>query len=231
MSTNADVVSRVVNGLRALSKDTHVSQRYILSIAKTKARFLMSQKLDEMTLFKESGLISVVDCFPLEPVGPKDCGIVEFESCSSVMRSCKKLPEGLFGKNGSGIINVFNMDESKEYVYITPRGYFQRKDRKYKRKNSSFFTIADGRLLLLDSKNEMVRLFMIALDKDEANSLSECSPKDNHKSKWESEFVCPDRFLDLVIRDTITEVANFYRTTPVDENPNLDENQKSQTVR
>ncbi len=63
MITNGEFVSRVVNGLKALTKDSHISARYIAHIGKIKAKFLMGQKLDEMTLFKEDGLITTVPCF------------------------------------------------------------------------------------------------------------------------------------------------------------------------
>ncbi len=104
------------------------------------------------------------------------------------------------------------------------------KKRKYRRKESAYYYIKDGYLYLPDSKNELVDLSMIVLDKDEAEKVSECSPSNNCKSKLDSEFVCPDRFLDVVVRDTIQEVGSFYRTSVKDENPNMDENQKTQTA-
>ena len=60
---NKDFVARAVNGIKALSKDAHISKRYILSIGRAKAKFLMSQKWDELTLNKEDTLISQVKCF------------------------------------------------------------------------------------------------------------------------------------------------------------------------
>jgi hypothetical protein len=234
MVTNGEFVSRVVNGLKALSKDMHVSARYIAHIGKVKAKFLMSQKLDEMTLFKEDAIITSVNCFRLKRIKSKDCGIVEFNLCDNIMKSCEKIPEGLFGKNGSSIVSVLSVDGSKEYNYITPRKYVDIKKRKYRSKTAGYYYIQDGYMYLPDSKNELVDLTMIVLDKDEAELVSDCSGngtnKPNCKSKLESEFVCPDRFLDLVLRDTIAEIGNFYRTSVQDENPNLDVNQKSKTV-
>jgi hypothetical protein len=230
MITNGEFVSRVVNGLKALTKDTHVSARYIAHVGKVKAKFLMSQKLDEMTLFKEDGIITSVPCFRLKRIKSKDCGIVEFNLCDNIMKSCEKIPEGLFGKNGSSIISIISIDAGKEYNYITPRKYTDLKKRKYRSKNSGYYYIQDGYLFLPDSKNELVDITMILLDKDEAEAVSECSNKVSCKSKLDSEFVCPDRFLDLVVRDTIQELGTFYRTSVQDENPNMDVNQKTKTV-
>jgi hypothetical protein len=44
MITNGEFVSRVVNGLKALTKDTHVSARYIAHVGKVKA----NKYLDEL---------------------------------------------------------------------------------------------------------------------------------------------------------------------------------------
>jgi hypothetical protein len=233
MVTNSEFVSRVVNGMKALTKDAHISARYIAHIGKVKAKLYMSQKLDEMTLFKEDSVISSVNCFKLEKIKTKDCGIVEFKLCDNIMKSCEKLPEGLFGKNGSSIISVMSIDGSKVYRYITPRKFVDIRKRKYRRKDSWFYYVQDEFLFLPDSNNELVDLTMIVVDKDAIEAVSSCSDnyqKPSCKSKLDSEFVCPDRFLDLVVSATIQEVGTFYRTSVADENPNLDENQKTKTT-
>lgn len=233
MVTNGEFVSRVTNSIKSLTKDGHVSGRWILDIGKTKAKFLMAQKLDEMTLFKEDGLITYIPCVPMQRVKSKDCCVVEFRICENIMQSCETLPEGLFGKNGPSIFSVTNVDESLVYRYITPRRYVDIKKRRYRSKNSRFFTVKDGYLILLNSKSELVDVGMITLDKDKAMELSACEcdkkKKKECKSKWDSEFVCPDKFLELVARETAQEVGNFNRSFIEDENPNLDENQKTKT--
>lgn len=228
--TNNEFASRVINSIRALSKDMHISKRYAISIGKKKAQFLMSQKLDEYTLSREDNIISTIDCFQLEPADTKSCDIFEFRLCHSLMKSCKKLPEGIFGKSGSGIMNVTNMDGTKSYHYITPRQFSLLKNRStHRRRDVGFYTIQNGHLYLPESRNELVVLQMITTDTWEAENCSECKKEANCKSKLDATFVCPDRFIDLVISETIRELATVYRTTPVDENPNLDENIKTQT--
>lgn len=235
MATNGEIISRIANGLKALSKDSHISGRYIINIAKTKAKFLMSQKWDEMSLNKEDDLIKSVPCFRLKRIKSKDCGIVEFRLCDKLMKSCEKLPEVLSGKKGPSILSVMSIDGSLTYRYITPRQYSDIKRRKYKSGSQGYFYIKDEYLYLPDSLNEIVDLELITTDKDEADCVSECTESGDIetgcKSKLESEFVCPDRFLDLVIKDTIQEIATFYRTSQEDENPNLDEYQKTKTVK
>ena len=43
MITNGEFVSRVVNGIHALDKDSHVSRRWILNIGRTKAESYTAQ--------------------------------------------------------------------------------------------------------------------------------------------------------------------------------------------
>lgn len=233
MITNAELVSRVVNNLKGLSKDSRVSRRFVLSIAKTKLKFLLTQKLDEMTLFREDDIITNIECFRLKELEVKKCSIFEFRICKNIMKSCEKLPEGFFGKNGSGIILIQNVEGTKRYDYISPRQYqdlFKRS--RFNRGRSGYYYIKDGYLYLLDTTNELVSIQMFTVDKEEADELCDCKDsKKECRSKWDSKFPCPDRLLDYIITGTLQEVASIYRTSPEDENPNMDDNQKSQTVR
>lgn len=232
MITNGEFVSRVINNLKGLSKDTRISRRFILSTGRTKARFLMTQKLDEMTLFREDAIISNIECFKLESIEAIKCDIVEIRNCKNIMKSCSKIPEGLFGKNGSSIILVQNIDGSRNYEYITPRQYANLKNRqRYNRKKVGYYTIKNEYLYLLDSTNEIVNIQLIALDQSEAENSCNCKEKEGCKSKWDFDFICSDRLLEYVLKDTLQEVASIYRTSVEDENPNMDENQKTATIR
>lgn len=230
MNTNATFVSRVINNLKALTKDGHISRRFVLDIGQTKARFLMSQKLDELTLFREDGLISFIDCFELENVPTIKCDIIEFRNCKSVMKSVKKIPEGIFGKNGSGIFSVTSIDGSIVFDYTNVRRFRDLQNIRYKLHQSNYYVIKDGYLYLPESEVEVVNIEMIALKKSEVEDVSTCcETKSSCKSLWDYEFVCPDRFLDIVVRDTLQEVATIQRSSVEDSNPNLDINQKGKT--
>lgn len=57
-----------------------------------------------------------------------------------------------------------------------------------------------------------------------------CEPiPKNCDSEWEYEFICPIKLIEFVVAETIKEVS-FRLQIPIDENPNLDSNQKSQIV-
>lgn len=230
MRTNAEFVARVIGGLKGLTKDGHVSRRYILNIGKDKAQYLISQKLDEMTLFKEDGIISTLRCFQMEQIEALECCVVDFRHCKNVMKSVHKIPKTLFGKNGSGIIDVLSIDETFYFNYKTPRELINQLKRKYVISEGRFYSLSDGYLYLPDSEIELLNLRVISLDKWELDEKSSCCNDEvKCKSRWDYEFVCPDRFYDLAVSQTIQEVAQFYRTSIEDTNPNLDENSKSKT--
>lgn len=197
-----------------------------------KARFLMSQKLDEMTMFKEDGIITTIGCFRLERVTGKSCDIFEFKMCKDLMKSTEKLPEGLFGKNGSGVVSVTSVDGEHLYNNITPQDYARLSHRKYRRDYIRYYYIKDGYLYLPDSTNELVEVRMFTLDKKVGEEACECTGDQNKCNPvWNYDFVCPDRFLDLVVKDTTQEIGAYYKSIAPDENPNMDENQKSQTTK
>ena len=231
MKTNAEFVSRIIGDLKGLTKDGRISRRLVLSIGQDKAKFLMSQKLDELTLFREDGIISTITCFEMENVPLIECDLVDVPNCKSVMKSVKKLPEGLFGKMGSGILSVSSIDGSRTFDYTNIRNYKQIKKMRHLRNAEKYYFIQNGYIYLPNSEVEMLTIQMFALKTFEIEKVSACC--DDQKicqSYWEYPFVCPDRFYDLVTRDTLAELANIYRTSVEDTNPNLDPNQKGKTT-
>ncbi len=230
MISNKEFVARVIGGLKLLTKDGHISRRYVLSAGKVFANTLLSQKLDEMTLFREEGIISTLRCFEMEQVENIECCIVEFRHCKSIMKSVNKLPELIFGKNGSSLVAVMTIDGSEVYDPQTPREAKNRKTRRYVRDNKKFYSISDGHLYTTGDETELLDMMVITPNLWELDEKSSCCKEENKcKSYWDYEFVCPDRLLQTVIDKTIGELANVYRTSIEDTNPNLDENSKGKT--
>lgn len=237
MRTNKEFVSRIVNDLKAVNKDRNISRRHVLHIGKEKAGFLLAQKWDEMTLNKEEGMITHIDCVQFESIDVKRCDIFEFKLCRSLMKSNKQIPELIYGKNGPAIIHVTTVDGEKQYTYISPREYNSIAKRKYIIKDSRYFYIKDGHIYLPNSDTELLDISVITLNKKESEKCSTCGDSDGGdkkdkngkkikcKSVWDYEFVCPDRFYDLVAKDTIQELASIWRSSPEDNNPNLNSNE------
>lgn len=231
--TNGEFVSRVVNGLRALNKDDHISRRYILRIGQNKSKFYISQKLLDKSLFKEDNLFRYLNCFRLTEEDRINCKIFEFARCESLMKSSKKIPGLVYSRYGASIMSITSIDGLTRFVPTTLSNYSLFKDRQNSDKFkglTQFFYIKDGYLYLPDSEIEMVNIVYIPFEETEVDKASECGEGSACKSAWDMEFVVPDKLSEQVITETINEVFTS-RRNPVDENPNLDTNIKSSTTR
>jgi hypothetical protein len=231
MRTNAEFVSRIVNDIKGLTKDGRVNRRQVLAIGQDKARFLMSQKLDELTLFREEGIISYIPCFELEEVPLIECDFLDIRVCKSIMKSKKPLPDGIFGKTGAGIIEVSSIDNETKIVHTTITQQRNIREFKYKRKPTARYLVRNGHLFITGLPIEAVNLSMFVIEPYKNRDSSACCTEEEVcKSNWEFPFICPDRFLDIVVRDTLMEMAQIYRAMPEDSNPNLDANSRGKTT-
>lgn len=229
--TKGQLVSRIVNDIRALNKDEHVSRRYILQIAKDKAKFLLAQKLRDRSIFREDNLFTTIDCFAMEKDDIVKCDIIEFKRCNSLMKSKKKLPDLVFSRFGDSIVSVTTVDGMIAFLPTSLNQYRLNSKRKFaKFVTSNYFYVRDGYLYLPDVEIEAVNIILLTTDKDEADAVSDCKECDDCKSIWDYEFVCSDKLLEAVVADTLQEVLSTYKQIVVDENPNMDENIKSKTV-
>jgi len=235
--TQGDLVSRVVNGLRALNHDQHVSRRYILNIAKSKSRFYIAQKLRENTLYRDSSLQTEIKCFKLEESNSIECGVYEFNRCESLMKSVKKLPELIYTKFGGSILRITNIDYSEEIFPLSLKNYSRNKKRPYYKllPSKKYYYEQDGYIYLPDSNIKAINVFLISTDSEAIQELNEncedCDESvDGCQSAWDLPFVNPDKLENLIISDTINEVFSTYARRTVDEHPNLDENIRSSNI-
>lgn len=217
---NKEFVSRVLNGLKSLSKDSMISRRFILKVGQEKAKFFISQKAGENSIYRENNLLSSLNCFELKKVSIIDCPIIEFRTCKQLMRSKKKLPELIYSKYGSSVKEVTSLDGEYLIKPITPAQYRLNKQRKDNSRDLYFY-IKDNYLYIPDTEVEVVNISLITLDLFELDELSSCG-EGNCKSAWDYEFICSDKLMEVVISETIKEVA-LSKQVQEDQNPNLNE--------
>jgi hypothetical protein len=223
--TNAEIVSRVRNGLNSISKDDRISRRYILHVAKQKATFLISQKLNDRSLFREDNLYKTVDCFEMEPVDVVRCEILEFRRCKSIMKSKCKLPKLIYSRYGGSLKEVITADGEKEFKPITPSQYRRDKNR-VEGSDYIYYYVKDGYLYLLDTEIELVSLYLISMELDSVEDGCCCNNSEECKSLWDYEFNVPDKLEEAIVSEAIKEVA-MSKQMPRDENPNSNNNEKS----
>ena len=66
--TNREITSEIVNILKSNNKDNRLSRRFILSLLRDSAEFLIAQKWGERSILTETSLYSYLPCFEFEKI-------------------------------------------------------------------------------------------------------------------------------------------------------------------
>lgn len=232
MIKNKEFVTRVINDCGAITKDQHISARWILFTGQQIASTYMAQRLGEGLLFKDMNIMTNINCIKMKQMKVVDCCFVEFRLCKTLMRSEERIPGLLYGRNGPAIIMVSNADNTMVFRPTNLKEYQNSKNRRYGNTNKYLYYIDDGYIWIPDTRIELINIRIITLRPKEAAALSSCSCGDDKEcvSAWDYDFICPDSILDAVIKGVVQEVVTTRIQIPEDANPNMDLNQKTQTT-
>lgn len=217
------IVDRVQTQLRQLSKDRWMSSRFILHILEEKMKFLLSQKMLDRTLYRESNLYTQINCFEFEKVDRIKCDIIEFRTCQKIMKSTEKLPELLYSRFGDSIRIVTNLDQTERLDKTTPTDYVRSRNRKFNY-NPPMFYERGGYLYLLNTEMEAAFIELLTLDTETAENLDCGCEKQPCKSALEYPFIGSDKLKEIVVQQTIQELAQTYLQIQQDEKPDNNEN-------
>lgn len=229
MITCGEFVSSVMNNLRFNTKDTWIPRRQVLSIGISKAKMLLAQRVDDFKLRNAFDLVSTISCFEMEEVDKITCENINIRNCKTLYKSVKKLPEVVYGRSTNSIFSVSSIDESKYFESKAPEKINMSKTLKYQRNKEDFYYFIENGHLYVTAEVEAVKVRLIALRGVEVEEC-ECKKTDNCKSGWDYQFPITDLLLDSVRTQTIQELI-MTAQIPKDENPNMDSNSKSQTVK
>ena len=233
MITNGEFVSRIVNDANALTKDAHISKRWILNIGRSKAESYTAQRWDDGTLQGDHRLLTYVRCLEMIEVDKITCCDAEFALCHTLMRSKHKLPGLLYSALRPAITRVTNVDNTIFFKFAEIRDYRNEKKRpyaKYVKNPRVFYYVEDDYIYIPDFHIELINVEFFTTRRKKALRLMCCDPVDTPcVSEWDYEFICPIKLIEYVATETLQEVMNKIQV-PTDENPNLDLNQKTQTT-
>jgi hypothetical protein len=228
--TNRELVSRVKNQLRLVNKDSNLNDRFILHTAQNIAESYLSKKARSRSLYRYSDLYKTIPCVELEKIDTFKCDVVEFKSCNKLVRSKKKLPKLVYSRYGGSLKEVTSIDNVFLFKPSTVSQYRTDSKRLKYSNDIKYFYIRDGYLWIPESDIEAVNLYILSLDQYDLEKMSNCGEQDSDcKSAWDYDFVITSELLEQVVRETISQVTVTIQI-PKDELPNLDSNQKSQTV-
>lgn len=225
--TYNEVISRVQNTLNAVNKDMYIPKRYILAVLKSKAEFLVSQKFNDKSLFREMNIFSWVNCVEMKEMDTYMCGLVELEDCGTVMVTKVKLPELIWSRYGSSILMVTNITNSKKYQLISPLEFMNIKNRsnfeKFKGKYAIIYP--DNKIIIPDSTVKKINVLLYTLDESIIN-MGYCEECDNCNNYYDAEFNLPNKIGETVIQEAIKEIS-LRMQIPKDELPSGNSNEKN----
>lgn len=224
---NSEFVGRIVNDLGALTKDMHLSKRWILDIGRTKAESYIAQHWEEDLFWEDFSLITCVNCVEMIEVDKIECCDAEFALCRVLMRSKYRLPGLVYTSRGAIITMVSNVDMSRFYKRADVRTYRNNSKRKYAGKLDGFYYVHDGYIYIPDERIGLINVCFFTMKRKEALALSACGPEAGTcDSYWEDDFIFPLKLIEYIFSETLKEVSTKYQVVQ-DERPDLDTNVKT----
>lgn len=225
--TNRQIISDIVNDLRALNVDDRVSKRYILNKLRDYAALYIKRDAEARRLLGISDLWTDVQCVELCEAPITECCSIEISECDMVMKSKIKLPE-TYETMYKDLIQIFNVKYAKEFKQITPQEYKDILVREFKDKRIRYYWLQNGYIVVPDTLIDTVNIRGIFVDPAEAKKMSSCREDEDDKcvSKLDQRFICPDYLLAIVKQETLKDLFNFYKRNVLDESPNINTNIK-----
>lgn len=221
---NREFTSRVSSQLRMLSKDSYISDRLIISTGINIATKFITQKIQNRSLNRNANILSELNCIEFKEENIFKCGYVEFKSCKALSKSEKSLEDlGLiFTRYGSSIKELYSIDRDSS-VFTESTLYQLRLDsnRAGHQKTPNKFYILDNHIYIPRSIKTLSGIG-ITTDLYETNEFNGCD-KEDCKSYWDYDFVCPDSILEDVINYTVQQLS-ITKQIPKQETSNLNQN-------
>tara|TARA_R110002012_G_scaffold251922_1_gene429914 strand:+ start:1126 stop:1755 length:630 start_codon:yes stop_codon:yes gene_type:complete len=208
-----------------LSKDDYISDRFVLSTAKSIAKKFITQKLQKRSLDRDMSLFKEITCIEFEPVDTFSCSFVEFRTCEALSKSVKSLEdiELVFTRYGSSLKELYSIDRNS--TVLTESTLYQLRgdsNREGSEEANDKFYLLNGHIYV-PFKIKALSGLVLALDQFELDELCDC--EENCESAWDKEFICPDSMLEDVIRYAVENIA-MTKQIPEDSKPDLNNNSK-----
>lgn len=219
--SNNEITSIVLDTLKANSKDSRISRRLVLATLESKAKFYISQKLNDKSLYREANIYKEISCVEFIKIDIIKCPIIEFRRCDILMRTREKLPELFWSKYGSTLKEITSIDGEYSFEPTTVSQYRKNKQRTGKTKKNYFY-VKDEYVYIPDIEFLVGNMYLVSPDLYELEQMSECS-ENKCDSVWDFEFICPNKLEDVVIQETIKQLS-ITKQIQEDDNPNLNPN-------
>jgi hypothetical protein len=214
------VISDVESTLSAISVDDVLPRQYLYNVLLDETYKLIRQKKNLQNLFKDSKLVTFLDCVPMVSVKGEDCCGLKGE----IMRTKDKIPSFNIS-SGDGILGVYTVDDNETISRFD--GFRQLNENRNRRfgKLEKGFVYNDDYIYVSGSKPKAINVVII---KDPAKVLEDLEKNASDCQGIEDiEFPCPNDLLPYAKAAAVQFIMNTVKRIPEDENPNLDSGIKS----
>lgn len=230
---NKEIVSEIINDLRALNIDDRVSSRYVLSKLRGFLSLYIKRENDQRRLYDYDNIWLNIPCIEMVPSNDIECCGIVIPKCKTWVRSKDPVPELYLSTMGPTIKDVTTIRGDISFTKSDLKSFNKAMNRRWIDKSTKYFWIENGHLVIPDSEVRLITASIYPKDKAKAKLWSACPPKECDPKDlkcalpMDEEFDCPDYLLAQIKQDTITNLFNFYKRNVVDDVPNGSNNQKS----
>lgn len=201
--TNRELISRVRGTLKEHQADTHLFNRHIYSILKTKLFLLIKRAYEERRSLSMVSSVFQTVCVPMKAVSAIEC-CIDFPLDCQIYRSKDKLPGYVESSYGIIYKSVTSLDRSEKFTIITPYQYDIKSKVKYNK--NKYVWIENGYLYSPQADYPMLRV--TALFDDVVESCDSPETKTTC-SILDQQFPCPDYLIDSVASMALEELKLF----------------------
>lgn len=216
--TLRQIVSDLSNDIKALNVDDHYSYRYLASKFNDAIQIFLRQDAKSREFTNETNNWKPIHCIDLEDVDSiKCCGV----SGEIIKKSLQKIPEA-FSTSYGNLIKVFTLDLATEFKQIKSQEYKEFSTREYG--NSNYFWIEQNHIFIPKITYKTVKALIIPKNQLEVDILNK--EKTICTNPLDVEVNYPNYMITIAKQEVIRVLFSSTLQKVVDENPNLNTNQK-----
>ncbi len=218
--TNRQFISDIRSDTKMTGTDALITNRALLSIAKTCAMYLIKQQTDRRKLFQSPNLFTPIPCLKMKNVPLAEC--CEYVSERIVSRSVEKLPkigESIFGLLIQYVMSVekstkFNETTATRYANLLKLSRPTNKNFYWIHNDYLYVSKEDIKAVAMNSFfEEEVPVSILCPDDCDCVETKNC---DSCENPLDREFRCPGYLLSTVRQMVIKELLTSYYQLPED---------------
>lgn len=196
MSTIAESISRIRNGIKAVREEAFITDRYIYSVILKYGKTLIERETKLNSIFKNDNIFVELPYVELRETSTIDNCYVSIDTGCTIMKSVNRIPKISSIKTGPLIRYVSTLDHSIQLKKTTPDRYAKMKNlSSFKYNKDKYYWIIDDYIYVPDIDWDAICISAVfegdtsgwLCDSDDSNSVC--------KFKQDSEMSIPEYLL------------------------------------